>query len=240
MRKFSYLLLGAVVFGGLLPLAAEARNDGKYTYESKGYRYHHSEPGWKGGHKKHWSDQKTSHPGSKSHSPQNKKYHSNHGKNVYYATPNPKKVKNVYYARPVPKHPPRVYYVKPRAKHYHSHPYRPKYVYVKPHHYPHYYGHYHYRGLYWPFVNVRFVVNLSTIQLEKHHQAIYLALDAPVGQTVSWRDGVHRGSIEILREGFNNRGSLCKQYRQILYYRTHSTSHVMTSCLSPDGYWVSV
>mgnify|MGYP003639024683 CR=1 FL=1 len=28
MRKFSYLLLGAVVLGGLLPLEAEARNDG--------------------------------------------------------------------------------------------------------------------------------------------------------------------------------------------------------------------
>tara|TARA_R110001599_G_scaffold9552_6_gene47421 strand:- start:212 stop:934 length:723 start_codon:yes stop_codon:yes gene_type:complete len=240
MWKFSYLLLGAVLLGGLLPAEAEARNDGKYTYEAKGHKHHHSEPRWKGDHKKHnergnekhWGHKKANHPLRKSH--------LNHGKKVYYATPNPKRVKNVYYAKPVPRHAPRVHYVKPRVTHYYSNPYRPKYVYVKPHHKPRYYGHYLYRGFYWPFVNVRFVVNLSTLQLEKHHQAVYLALDAPVGETVRWRDGVQRGSIEILREGFDNRGSLCKQYRQILYYRTHSTSNIMTSCLSPDGYWISV
>ncbi|MEX1037157.1 MAG: hypothetical protein WDZ54_14500 [Sneathiella sp.] len=247
MWKISYLLLGTILLGNLFPGQAEAREDRKYSYESKDYKHHNAKSRGKGDHNKYYGrDQvkfrdhlKASRPVKKDHSNYRGKQKSNQASKVYYATSNPKKVKNVYYAKPAPKRVPNVHYVKPRVKPYYN-SYRPKYVYVKPYHTSHYHGHYPYRGFYWPFINVQFVINLTGRQLEMHHQAIYAALDAPVGKKIRWRDGVQSGRIDILRQGFDDRGNLCKQYRQILYYRNHSASSIMTSCLSSDGYWISV
>ena len=146
-----------------------------------------------------------------------------HGTKVVYASP-----KRVIYVSPK--------YQSQSKKHsYHS--YRPKYVYVKPAYAPRYYGHHPYREIYWPFINVRFVVELTARQIEHHHQALYTALDRPVGHITSWRDGGRSGSIAILRKGYDAYGNLCKQYRQTLTYRGRTTTSVEESCLSQSGYW---
>jgi hypothetical protein len=128
---------------------------------------------------------------------------------------------------------------KPHNAYKHKNYYRPKYVYVKPYPKARYHGYYPYRGFYWPFVSVNFVVNLSNRQIERHHQAVYTALDAPVGEVVTWFDNGRHGTIVIVREGMDSNGNICKEYRQTISYYGQVNTQTVVSCLSPDGYWVT-
>ncbi len=196
-----------------------AGHSGKYN---KNYNYKSN--------KAYHSNKKYAHSGSKYKKNnsyyKSKKHYNSHGKYkpakpVYF-----KKSKNRYYGH--------------KHKHYYKHRYyKPKYVYVKPYYGPRFYGYYPYRGHYWPFVNVNFVVNLSDRQIERHHNAVYSALDAPVGDTVTWKDNGRRGTVVILDEGIDSSGNICKRYRQTISYRGHLNTQTGVSCLSPDGYWVT-
>ncbi|MDF2365801.1 hypothetical protein [Sneathiella sp.] len=225
MRKLGILLLGMILFGSFSVAHADSWHSSKHGSVSKGSKGHGSAVYGKG-HKQ------------KPDTGRNITYGPQHSKKKYVHKP-PSKGQAAH-KWPAPK----VAYVKPQHKPYYKKPYhksyRPKYVYVKPVYVPRYYGYHPYRGYYWPFVNVRFVVNLTSRQIEHHHQALYSALDAPVGHVTTWRDGGQSGSIVILRDGYDAYGNLCKQYRQTLTYRGHVTSSVETSCLSQDGYWISV
>lgn len=168
----------------------------------------------------------------------------NVGRNITYGSQHSKQ-KHVHKAPPsLKRHAPRVVYVKPKHTSYYKKPYhksyRPKYVYVKPVYVSRYRGYHPYRGYYWPFVNMRFIVGLTSRQIEHHHQAVYFALDAPVGHVARWNDGGGNGVIVILRDGYDAYGNLCKQYKQTLFYRGHTRSSLEVSCLSPEGYWTSV
>lgn len=130
------------------------------------------------------------------------------------------------------------HYVKPKP-HAHRHA-GPKYVYVKHVHTPRYYGTHLYRGFHWPFINVTIVLPLSQRQIEHHHQAVYIALDASVGQVTRWQDGHISGSVVVLREGVNSYGSHCREYRQTLSEPGRTVSRVEISCLDRHGYWIPV
>lgn len=225
MSKISYALSAIVLVGGLALYPAAAWSKDSY---SKSNSKHVSQ--WGGNykasvghsgkyHKKH------NKKGYKAYYPSNKNYY----KPGKYKAPKPvyfKKSKHRYYGH--------------KHKHYYKHRYyKPKYVYVKPYYGPRFYGYYPYRGLYWPFVNVNFVVNLSDRQIERHHNAIYTALDAPVGDTVTWYDKGRRGTVVILDEGIDSNGNICKRYQQTISYRGHVKTEIGVSCLSPDGYWVT-
>ena len=233
MRKLGILLLGSILLGGASMAHADSWHGSRHDSASKGSKGHGAAVY------------------GKSH-----KHKPNIGRNITYGPQHSKK-KHAHKARshskrytvhknraPKKWRAPKIVYVQPKyrpyyKKHYHR-SYRPKYIYVKPVYVPRYYGYHPYRGYYWPFVNVRFVVNLTSRQIEHHHQAIYSALDAPVGYVTTWREGGRSGSIVILREGYDSNGNLCKRYRQTLTYRGQVTSGVEESCLSSGGYWVSV
>ncbi|PHQ70171.1 MAG: hypothetical protein COB93_06215 [Sneathiella sp.] len=177
----------------------------------------------------HWRVQSTPKPKAAY-----KSGHYNKGNPYYYGKPRYKAKQPVYY--PYSK----ARYYGPKYKPYYKrHYYTPRYVYLKPYPRYRYYGYYPYRGFHWPFVNVNFVVNLSNRQMERHHQAVYTALDAPVGDVATWYDNGRHGSIVILREGVDSSGNICKQYRQTIRYRGNVNTQTVTSCLSPDGYWVT-
>jgi hypothetical protein len=142
--------------------------------------------------------------------------------------------KRKYYA---PRHP--VYYGHYNKPYYKRNFYKPRYVYVKPHYGHRYYGYYPYRGFYWPFNQVRFVINLSDRQLERHHKAVYSALDAPVGNVVNWYDNGRHGTIVVIREGVDSSGHLCKEYRQTIRYRGTVNTQTVVSCLTSEGYWIT-
>jgi hypothetical protein len=125
-------------------------------------------------------------------------------------------------------------------KYYRKHYYKPRYLHISPYHGSRHFGYYTYRGFYWPFINVRFVINLSDRQVERHHRAIYKALDARVGKVVRWHDNGRRGTIVVLNKGFDSNGQLCKKYRQTIKYRGFIKSQVVVSCLTWDGYWVNI
>ncbi|MFC4272274.1 hypothetical protein GQF03_14060 [Sneathiella chungangensis] len=245
MQKISYFLLGAILLSGFTFGQAEARQDGKYTFDSK-KSYQRFDDRSDRGHRdgKDYRNSKDHRNGKDYRNSKNYRGNKAHGKssnvgrNVTYGRQS-EKPRNLYKAPP-PKYKARAYYAKPHHKHYFKYPYRPKYVYIKPYYAPRYWGYYPYRGHYWPFVNVNFVFDLTARQVEYHHQAVYAALDAPVGEVVRWRDGARRGTIVILRDGYDEYGNLCKEYRQTVTYRGRTMNSVEVSCLSPEGYWISV
>ncbi len=244
MPKISYVLSAIVLISSLAvqPVVAWSK-DSNYRGHSKqvsqwGGKSHasagHSEKYHKKysnkGHKANNSKHKHVYSGSKYKKNKahykSKKYYRGHGKF--------KSAKPVYYGKS--KH----RYYNHKHKHYYKHRYyKPKYVYVKPYYGPRFYGYYPFRGHYWPFVNVSFVVNLSDRQIERHHNAVYTALDARVGDTVTWYDKGRHGTVVILDEGIDSSGNICKKYRQTISYRGHVNSQIVVSCLSPDGYWVT-
>lgn len=233
MQKIGILLLGTILIGGGSIAQADSWQSGKYGSTSKGSQGQNTIVYSKGNKGSVNVGRNITYGPQRSKNKQAHKTASSklHVKKVVYASP-----KKVVYVSPK--------YKSQSKKHsYKKHSYksyRPKYIYVKTAYAPRYYGHHPYRGFYWPFVNVRFVVDLTARQIEHHHQALYTALDRPVGHVTSWRDGGRSGSIVILRSGYDAYGNLCKQYRQTLTYRGRTTTSVEESCLSQSGYWTSV
>ncbi|WP_288904312.1 hypothetical protein [uncultured Sneathiella sp.] len=231
MQKLGILLLGTILLGGFSTAQADSWHGNKHSAASKGDRGRDAAVYGSGHHQK-------------PNVGRNITYGSQHSKQKHVHSQHMKK-KHVHKARPSSKqHAPKVVYVTPKHASYYKKPYhkayRPTYVYVKPVYVPRYYGYHPYRGYYWPFVNMRFIVDLTSRQIEHHHHAVYSALDAPVGHVARWSDGGGTGFIVILRDGYDAYGNLCKQYRQTLTYRGRTRSSVEMSCLSPEGHWISV
>ena len=236
MPKTAYSLFAAVLCVSLpfMLSKAEANENGRYSHRNQqwdkqgDYKVYHDES--RGGKPSkevgHFTSKKAKHKKGPQYkeAPQNVRHTS--PAQVYHKPP-----ARVYSAPP-----PIIRHYGSKYKHYY---YKPRYVYITPYYAPRYYGHYPYRGFYWPFVNVSFVINLSARQIERHHQAVYAALDAPVGQVISWTDNGRRGTVVVLRDGFDLNGNMCKQYRQIIYYRGNTTTQVAVSCLTPEGYWIA-
>ena len=219
MRKIAIYFFVAIFCGGIAVPAAmsHGKSQGKSpgsqntSYKESNSSNHKAKINW---------NQGKSHAHNKNLKPHQPIYKSN-GKRKYYT----------------PRH--AGYYGHYKNPRYNKHFYKPKYVYVKPYYGPRYYGYYPYRGFYWPFAKVRFVINLSDRQLERHHQAVYSALDAPVGNVVSWQDNGRHGTIVVTREGMDSSGHLCKEYRQTIRYRGTVNTQTVVSCLTSEGYWIT-
>lgn len=216
MRKLAIYLLVTIFCSGVAVPAAlsHGKSQGNHHsgYKEKKSSKHKAAISWKQG--KHQAHHKKPKPHKARYRPQ--------AKGKYYA----------------PRHP--VYYGHSKKYHSKKRSHKPKYVYLKPHKGPRHYGHYGYRGFYWPFANVRIVINLSNRQIERHHKAVYSALEAPVGAVVNWHDRGRHGSIVIIREGVDSRGHLCKEYRQTISYGGRVSIQTVVSCLTSDGYWVTL
>ncbi|MEH6525516.1 MAG: hypothetical protein V7723_05545 [Sneathiella sp.] len=215
MRKIAIYLVVTILCGGLATPAVMAHGkshgDQNTNYKERKSSSSKAKISWKQGNA-HTHNKKL-----KTHQP----IYKSPGKKRYYA----------------PRHP--VYYGHHKTPYYKKHFYKPKYVYVKPYYAPRYRGYYPYRGFYWPFAQVRFVINLTNRQMERHHQAVYSALDAPVGEVVSWYDNGRHGTIVVTKEGVDSSGHLCKEYRQTISYRGRVNTQTGVSCLTPEGYWIT-
>ena len=221
MPKLAYFVLAIALCSSLTLESALAKDSGRYSHDDK-------QQSDKGNYESHRGNKRE----GRSHDVGRD---ITYNKTIYKNSPYYNAPPRVYHAPP----PPSRYYGPKYKPYYSSHYYKPKYVYVRPYYAPRYYGYYPYRGFFWPFVNVTFVVDLSARQIERHHQAVYEALDAPVGAVVSWSDNGLRGTIVILRDGFDEYGNICKEYRQTISNRGRVTSTIAVSCLSPQGYWVT-
>lgn len=215
MRKIAVCLIITIFCSGIAMSSAMARENSQRNHDTK-YNAKHSS-----GHKSKITWQKNEPyaryknraPYKSSHKKQNKGSSYKSGRSTNYG----------------------------HGKNYHkTHYYKPRYVHISPYRGPRHYGYYAFKGFYWPFLNVRFVINLSERQIERHHRAIYKALDARAGKVVRWHDNGRHGTIVVVNEGFDSNGQLCKKYRQSIKYRGKIKTQVVVSCLTWDGYWVNI
>jgi surface antigen len=70
-------------------------------------------------------------------------------------------------------------------------------------------------------------------------KATHQAYDAPVGETISWRnpDSGNYGNITPTRDGYSSSGRYCREYQQTIYVGGKKESGYGTACRQPDGSW---
>ena len=118
---------------------------------------------------------------------------------------------------------------------------RPWYRY--PRHYPYPRHHHHYRGdnfwgwLAFTAITLAIIDNLNEQQQREHEQTLRKALEAPVGETIRWKDADASGSVTMTREGVSSEGRYCREYSQKVYIGGESQQVYGTACRNPDGSW---
>jgi len=131
-------------------------------------------------------------------------------------------------ARSVPHH---------RVRHYRNT------VIVRPygHLYPGYaYSHYDddvYKWLSFTAITLKVLDNLNENQQRKHEAAQIKATNAPVGESVVWRQGNATGAVTAIREGTSTIGRYCREFLQQVKIGNKSEQAYGTACRQPDGSW---
>lgn len=124
-------------------------------------------------------------------------------------------------------------------------PYRyyggPRYGYPNHYYYPRY-RHY-YRGdnflgwLAFTAITLAIIDSLNEQQQREHEQSLHEALQAPVGETIRWKDADASGSVTVIREGTSSEGRYCREYSQAVKIGGESQQAYGTACRNPDGSW---
>jgi surface antigen len=70
-------------------------------------------------------------------------------------------------------------------------------------------------------------------------QANNKAREAPVGETITWKNPEtgHHGSVTPVREGENESGRYCREFRQKIIVDGREQTGYGTACQQPDGSW---
>ena len=70
-------------------------------------------------------------------------------------------------------------------------------------------------------------------------QANSRALEAPVGQQITWNNpqSGNRGTIVPTRDGYSGSGAYCREYQQTIIVGGKQHSAYGTACRQPDGSW---
>lgn len=89
------------------------------------------------------------------------------------------------------------------------------------------------------FVGNEIGASLDSADRYAMQQAQQSALNAPVGETITWNnpDSGHYGSYTPVREGMAASGSKCREYEQTIYIDGHPETAYGTACKRPDGTW---
>ena len=117
----------------------------------------------------------------------------------------------------------------------------PWYTYPRRHYYPRY--HHFYRDddfwgwLAFTAITLAIIDSLNEQQQREHELAMYEALQAPMGETIQWRDGSTSGSVTVIREGTSSKGRYCREYTQEVKIGGESQQAYGTACRNPDGSW---
>lgn len=81
--------------------------------------------------------------------------------------------------------------------------------------------------------------SLDSADQAQASKATYRAHNAPIGETVSWRnpDSGNYGTITPTRDGYSSSGKYCREYQQTVYVGGKKESAYGTACQQPDGSW---
>jgi hypothetical protein len=118
---------------------------------------------------------------------------------------------------------------------------RPWYRYPSRHYYPRH-RHYYRGDDFWGWlaftaITLAIIDNLNEQQQREHEKTLHDALQAPVGETIRWRDNDASGSVTIVREGTSSEGRYCREYTQEVNIGGESQQVYGTACRNPDGSW---
>lgn len=71
------------------------------------------------------------------------------------------------------------------------------------------------------------------------NQANQRALNAPVGETISWNnpDSGNYGTITPVKDGYSSSGRYCREYQQKIVVDGREQAAFGTACQQPDGSW---
>jgi surface antigen len=113
--------------------------------------------------------------------------------------------------------------------------------------YPHYYYYPRYRHYYrgdnflgwlaFTAITLAIIDNLNERQQHEHEQSLHDALQAPVGETIRWKDADASGAVTVIREGTSSEGRYCREYSQAVKIGGESQQAYGTACRNPDGSW---
>lgn len=116
-------------------------------------------------------------------------------------------------------------------------------VIVRPYgHLYHGYGPYYrdddaYKWLAFTAIAVKLLDNLNEQQEREHEAAQIRATTAPIGETISWRDGNASGYVTATREGTSSSGRYCREFQHEVTIGGKREQSYGTACRQPDGSW---
>ncbi|MCR9257196.1 MAG: RT0821/Lpp0805 family surface protein [Alphaproteobacteria bacterium] len=73
----------------------------------------------------------------------------------------------------------------------------------------------------------------------KAQQAMSSATQAPIGQTITWRnpDTENSGTVTAVREGDDSQGRYCREFQQTVTIGGRTEEAYGVACRQPDGTW---
>ena len=104
------------------------------------------------------------------------------------------------------------------------------------------YGHYYrdddaYKWLAFTAIAVKLLDNLNEQQEREHEAAQVRATTAPIGETITWRDGNASGRVTAIREGTSSAGRYCREFQHEITIGGRKEQSYGTACRQPDGSW---
>jgi hypothetical protein len=104
------------------------------------------------------------------------------------------------------------------------------------------YGHYYhdddaYKWLAFTAIAVKLLDNLNEQQEREHETAQVRATTAPIGETISWREGNASGYVTATREGTSSAGRYCREFQHEVTIGGNREQSYGTACRQPDGSW---
>lgn len=81
--------------------------------------------------------------------------------------------------------------------------------------------------------------SLAKSDIAKRDEAARGAYAAPIGEKVTWTNAEsgHSGSVISIRDGWNNAGEYCREFRQEIGLRDRTLLSYGTACKRSDGSW---
>lgn len=81
--------------------------------------------------------------------------------------------------------------------------------------------------------------SLDRADQEHASKATYRAYEAPVGETISWKNpnSGHYGTVTPTKDGYSSSGRYCREYQQTVYVGGKKESAYGQACRQPDGSW---
>ena len=94
-----------------------------------------------------------------------------------------------------------------------------------------------YKWLAFTAIAVKLLDNLNEQQEREHEAAQIRATTAPIGETITWKEGNASGYVVPTREGTSSAGRYCREFQHEVTIGGASEQSYGTACRQPDGSW---